>query len=1123
MTRSVSVWFLALLLIGLFLVGCSQGGNISSPSPNGGEEPVKEATAPDDGYTRYIWDIGEVVIDPEKQTVDIIRPRTADFNVNVLQFMQAPCPDSVNYVINWGASQPVNGLIDVDVTLTHPFPQNFYWGHDVRLIIMANGSQPGLYDSSIRYAQPTQLRMLDPDGYTRWWNKNEFWLLGNTIFEYHEGLKGIGNFTPSARINPYKYFGDSVAKNEYPPDIDEATRGEFRSGHSNSRHMILKFPKAFQVDFRFKYCVDASWYEPINTPVDSSDDFGLQANCREAYQIKVDQTGSTVYYKDPGDYGGDLHLNIEIFDWKQGGGTVEDEIARVVIESPTLINVPGGYIDITSIADKSPGSSDNSILFSYTVENCTPTGNDYQEVMITVEDANTTSYKPPPGVDTPYPNKPLAAFYLYTANVPSEPQEKSITVVIPNGGEEWFIGDQETIFWTSTGPIAQVKIEYSTDNGGTFPYEIVGATTNDGNHLWDPIPDTPTTQAIVRISEVGNPTMNDVSDDPFTIKEEEKTITVVEPNGGESLEIGGSFEIEWTSTGNIQNVLIEYSNDGGSSYVSPPITASTPDDGSFTWDPIPDDPTDQGLIKITDVDDAAIFDESDDVFEITTEPKVITVVSPNGGESWQIGSTHNITWLATGPITDVMIEYYKDDDYGTAVEIIASTENDGTFEWDPIPDDPTTTAKVRISDAAAPGTYDDSNDFFEITSEAPGWNKTIDGYALSPQPNQGANEPDICVKNFGDPDYSRGQVAEQSGQELSFNMYSDDYTTVVGHYTLATSVDYDLSDWNRFDAVIYWANVLGLSNSCDTSPFPGHWFNDPGHTALICCYNADESDPDAGLNFGFWLYGDGDPDQDIPPDNDPDDMAWLHDCDWDSGLLGGPNDDPELDDTWIYTTMTYSEHPDQPGVNQDSSMFICYTDTYNGDGSVALILPEMVLGGVFPGYIDDSDPDIMRLAVDNNTGLGAGGGIYPITTWYVMGASHKVHIFFIWYNTDDMGYYYSPFDEEYLGEGGALGIDFGGEAVDICMLPAMIFEYDDWNWLAVLVDTGAGWYIKVYLLDFIGPDPDNPELVVTEVHTTDVCTGTPVSMDADNYDFELHVLADDGGTYKVTVWQYTED
>ena len=56
------------------------------------------------------------------------------------------------------------------------------------------------------------------------------------------------------------------------------------------------------------------------------------------------------------------------------------------------------------------------------------------------------------------------------------------------------------------------------------------------------------------------------------------------------------------------------------------------------------------------------------------------VVSPNGGEKWLAGSTHNITWLnAAAAGANVRIELFKKDVLNSV--IAASTPNNGSYAW----------------------------------------------------------------------------------------------------------------------------------------------------------------------------------------------------------------------------------------------------------------------------------------------------------------------------------------------------------------------------------------------------------------------------------------------------------
>jgi YVTN family beta-propeller protein len=91
----------------------------------------------------------------------------------------------------------------------------------------------------------------------------------------------------------------------------------------------------------------------------------------------------------------------------------------------------------------------------------------------------------------------------------------SIKVTSPNGGETWEVGSQHAITWTSGGSVGNVKILYSTNNGGAWT-EIISSTANNGSYNWT-VPDAPSSNCLVKVAETDdNP--SDVSDAVFTIK-----------------------------------------------------------------------------------------------------------------------------------------------------------------------------------------------------------------------------------------------------------------------------------------------------------------------------------------------------------------------------------------------------------------------------------------------------------------------------------------------------------------------------------------------------------------------------------------------------------------------------
>jgi len=104
----------------------------------------------------------------------------------------------------------------------------------------------------------------------------------------------------------------------------------------------------------------------------------------------------------------------------------------------------------------------------------------------------------------------------------------------------------------------------------------------------------------------------DVSDEDPT----ESSLTVIQPKGGEYLEVGGDYEITWESEGPIDDVRIDLSTNGGSTYDFE-ITPSTPNDGALHWT-IPDRPTTEARILITALNVPGIADDSDENFTIWT-------------------------------------------------------------------------------------------------------------------------------------------------------------------------------------------------------------------------------------------------------------------------------------------------------------------------------------------------------------------------------------------------------------------------------------------------------------------------------------------------------------------------
>jgi len=154
----------------------------------------------------------------------------------------------------------------------------------------------------------------------------------------------------------------------------------------------------------------------------------------------------------------------------------------------------------------------------------------------------------------------------------------TITVTAPNGGETWTAGTYNNITWTSD-VIGNIKIVLLK---GGIQYSLIAfSIPNTGSFNWRiPAGILPGTDYTVKIMKNSNPLINDVSDANFSIVAGGGTsITVIAPNGGESLTVGTTNNITWTSNilGNVRIVLLK----GGIQVRL--IASGTPNDGTHNW------------------------------------------------------------------------------------------------------------------------------------------------------------------------------------------------------------------------------------------------------------------------------------------------------------------------------------------------------------------------------------------------------------------------------------------------------------------------------------------------------------------------------------------------------------
>jgi endoglucanase len=183
-----------------------------------------------------------------------------------------------------------------------------------------------------------------------------------------------------------------------------------------------------------------------------------------------------------------------------------------------------------------------------------------------------------------------------------------LSLLQPNGGEKLRAGSTQSITWSSID-INDVKIEYTSDNGATW-YEIE-ASVPAANPKYDwLVPKISSNQCMIKISTVDG-TLEDISNSTFSILD--PFITVTSPNGGEIWQANSHQNISWTCR-DVDKVKIECSVNNGANWITAAslLDAET---GGFEWT-IPENVSQNCVVKVSDNSDSSISDVSDAVFEI---------------------------------------------------------------------------------------------------------------------------------------------------------------------------------------------------------------------------------------------------------------------------------------------------------------------------------------------------------------------------------------------------------------------------------------------------------------------------------------------------------------------------
>jgi hypothetical protein len=283
-------------------------------------------------------------------------------------------------------------------------------------------------------------------------------------------------------------------------------------------------------------------------------------------------------------------------------------------------------------------------------------------------------------------------------------QQPALALTSPVGGERWATGNDYSITWTRTGLSGGVRIELNSDYpAGSWAALASGQMGN--SYSWT-ISEQPTETARIRVLYESRPEFADTSGD-FAIVE--PGITLIRPDGGDTLVVGQAYTLRWQRSGVSGPVKVELNRDYPSGAWETLRAATTAD--SLVWTVAGSDAV-HARVRVSLVAVPSTFDASDDDFMIAHQG--IALLSPVAGDSIMLGSLVDIRWANIGVPPAVNV-YLKRNWPSGSWEMLASNVTTGSFMWTAA-GNASETARFRVLSATLPSTGDTTDGAVRIGS-----------------------------------------------------------------------------------------------------------------------------------------------------------------------------------------------------------------------------------------------------------------------------------------------------------------------------------------------------------------------------------------------------------------------
>ena len=248
---------------------------------------------------------------------------------------------------------------------------------------------------------------------------------------------------------------------------------------------------------------------------------------------------------------------------------------------------------------------------------------------------------------------------------------------------------------------------------------------------------------------------------------------------------------------------------------------------------------------------------------------VITIVSPNGGELWMQGTTHNIFWASINLDEDVIIELYQDNELSSTLS--AGTENNGSYEWViPMSQADGNNYTVKVSGSQDNDVFDVSNAYFSIIPFSAPSEVIITEIMQNPASVSDANGEWFEVYNSGSSNIDiNGWIISDNGSDS--HLINEEIILSQGQYFVfgrnadiasngGVNVDYEYSGFtlgNSDDEIVIFSSD-GVTEIDRVEYDGGQSWPDPTGASMTLSNLASDNNIGSNWQTSETAYGDGD-------------------------------------------------------------------------------------------------------------------------------------------------------------------------------------------------------------------------------------------------------------------------